>query len=134
MRKDIKYKTKKLEVHKDERGWLVEILKANELEGPVKQLHITSIKKGAVRGNHYHSKRIEWFFIVAGRATLVLENIKNKNRKIFNLSPKNPMVVTIYPFIAHAVKNTSKETAYSVSAQNDIFDPEKPDKIPYKIY
>lgn len=134
MKKNVKHKIKNLEIHKDKRGWLVNLLKTDELEKPIKQLHVASIKKGAVRGNHYHSKRIEWFFIIAGRATLVLEDIKSKNREIFNLSSKSPRVITIYPFIAHAVKNVGKETAYLLSAQNDVFDPEKPDRIPYKIY
>ena len=134
MKKDIKYKAENLEVHKDKRGWLVNLLKVDELEKPVTQLHIASMEKGAIRGNHYHSKGMEWFFIVSGRATLVLEDIRNKKRKIFNLSPKTPRVVTIYPFIAHAVKNIGKETAYLLSAQSDVFNPKKPDTLFHKIY
>ena len=134
MKKKVKYKVKKLEIHKDERGWLVELLKADELEEPVKQLHIASIKPGGVRGNHYHAKRIEWFFLVAGKARLVLVDIKTKKRVSFQLSEEKPQVITIYPDISHAVKNIGKKTAYLVSAQNDIFDPKNSDRFPYKIY
>jgi len=133
MKKKIKYKIKELEIHSDNRGWLVELLKANELEKPVKQLYIASIKPGCVRGNHYHSKRMEWFFIVAGKAELSLQDIKTKEKIHFKLSPKEPKVITIFPYIAHAVKNIGKEIVYLVSAQSDIYNPRKPDAFRWEI-
>jgi len=136
MRGKIKYKIKELEVHSDERGWLVELLKANQLEKPVKQIHIASIKPGHIRGNHYHSKRIEWFFIVAGKAELFLQSIKDiksKDRICFKLSSKKPKVITIFPNIAHSVKNIGKEMVYLVSAQSDIYNPKNPDTFSWKI-
>lgn len=133
MEKKIKYKIKKLEVHSDRRGWLVELLKSNELEKPVKQIHIASIKPGCVRGEHYHSKRIEWFFIVAGLAKLSLEDIKTKEKISFKLSSREPKVITIFPKISHAVENIGKDTVYLVSAQSDIYNPKNPDAFFYKI-
>ena len=133
MKKKIKYKIKELEIHSDNRGWLVELLKANQLEKPVKQIHVASIKPGCVRGNHYHSKRIEWFFIVAGKAKLSLQDIKNKEKISFKLSPKKPKVITIFPNISHAVKNIGKEVVYLLSAQSDIYNPKKPDAFRWEI-
>ena len=133
MKKKIKYKIKKLQIHEDERGWLVELLKANEIEEPIKQIHIASIKPGHVRGNHYHSKRMEWFFIVAGKAELSLHDIKTKEKICFKLSSKEPKVITIFPNIAHTVKNVGKEMVYLVSAQSDIYNPKKPDAFPWEI-
>jgi len=134
MRKKIRYKIKKLKIHKDNRGWLVELLKANELEKPVRQLHIASVKPGKVRGNHYHSKRVEWFFVVAGKAKLVLLDIKTKEQIYFKLSSKEPKVITIFPKIAHTIKNVGKEMVYLVAAQSDIYNPKKTDSFLYKIY
>lgn len=133
MKKQLKYKIKKLETHKDERGWLVELFKATELEKPVKQLHIASIEPGYVRGNHYHSKRMEWFFIAAGEAKLTLQDIKTKAKISFKLSPKNPKVITIFPRIAHSVENIGEKTVCLVSAQSDIYNPQKPDNFLHKI-
>ena len=133
MKKKIKYKIKELEIHSDNRGWLVELLKANELEKPVKQLYIASIKPGCVRGNHYHSKRMEWFFIVAGKAELSLQDIKSKEKIHFKLSSKEPKVITIFPNITHAVKNVGKEMVYLVSAQSDIYNPKKPDAFRWEV-
>lgn len=127
MAKSLKYKVKKLEIHSDERGWLVELLKSNELEKPVKQIHIASIKPGCVRGNHYHSKRTEWFFLVSGEAKFVLQDIKTKKRISLRLSEKDPKVITIYPYISHGIKNIGKKTLYLISAQSDIYNPQKQD-------
>ena len=133
MKEKIKYKVKKLEVHADQRGWLVELFKANQVEKPVKQLHITSIKPGQVRANHYHSKRIEWFFVVAGKAQLCLQDVKTKKKVCFKLSQKEPKVITIFPYVVHTVKNLGKEIVYLVSAQSDIYNPKKPDTFRLEI-
>ena len=129
----IKYKINKLEVHEDERGWLVNLLRSNELEKPVKQLHISSILPNHIRGNHYHSKRIEWFFVVAGKAKLCLKDLGGGKKVCFKLSEKEPKVITIFPSIAHAVKNIGKETVYLVSAQSDIYNPKSPDAFPAEL-
>ena len=113
---------------------MVELLKANELEKPVKQIHITSINPGYIRGNHYHSKRMEWFFIVAGKAELSLQDIKTKAKTRLKIFSKKPRVITIFPKIAQAVKNIGKETVYLVSAQSDIYNPKNPDTFPYIVY
>lgn len=133
MAKLIKYKIKKLDGHLEERGWLVELLKSNEIEKPVRQLHITSINSGYVRGNHYHSKRMEWFFVIAGKAKLCLQDIKNKKKICFKLSERDPKVITIFPRIAHGVKNIGKETVYLVSAQSDIYNPKSPDAYRWEV-
>jgi len=130
MAKSIKYKIKALEIHSDKRGWLVELLKKNEIKDEIKQIYIATIKSEKIRGNHYHSKRIEWFFIAAGKAKLYLEDIKTKEKICLKLSSKEPKVITIFPYIAHAVKNIGKEIVYLVSAQNDIYNSKNPDTFP----
>lgn len=133
MRQNVKYKIKELKAHTDGRGWLVELFKANQLEKPIKQLHIASIKPGGIRGNHYHSKRMEWFFIVSGNARITLQNIKTQKKIYFKLSPKKPRVITIFPYIAHSVKNTGKEIVYLVAGQSDIYNRKRPDAFRWEI-
>lgn len=128
-KKGIKYQIKDLEVHADKRGWLVEMLKRNEIRKDIKQIYVATIKPGEIRGNHYHLKRQEWFFIAAGEAEISLEDIKTKKKIHLKVSAKKPQVVTIFPKIAHAVKNIGKEVVYLVSAQNDIYNHKKPDSV-----
>ena len=71
--------------------------------------------------------------IVKGRVEFCLEDIKTKERVCLKLSSRKPEVITVFPKIAHAVKNIGKETSYLVSAQSDIYNPKKPDTIKYLI-
>lgn len=130
---EIKYRIKELKMHSDKRGWLVEMLKRNELKEDIKQIYVATIKPGQVRGNHYHLKRIEWFFIIGRKAELYLEDLKTKEKICLRISSKKTKVITIFPKIAHAVKNTSKKTIYLISAQNTIYNPKNPDTFPYLI-
>lgn len=133
MAKSIKYKVKELKIHSNGRGWLVEILKRNELKEDIKQIYVATIKPGCARGNHYHLKRTEWFFIIGGKAELYLEDLKTKEKIYLKLSSKKPKVITVFPKIAHAVKNSGKETVFLVSAQSDIYNPKKPDTLPWNF-
>ena len=132
-KRKIKYKVKELEIHSDKRGWLVEMLKRNEIKEDIKQVYVATIKPGKIRGNHYHLERTEWFFLIGGKAELCLEDLKTKERICFKLSSKKPKVITVFPQIAHAVKNPSKETIYLVSAQNNIYNPKNPDIFPCEV-
>ena len=67
MVRNLKYKIKELKIHSDERGWLVEMLKRSQIKQEIKQIYVTIIKPGKIRGNHYHLKRTEWFFIAKGK-------------------------------------------------------------------
>lgn len=131
--KKIKYEVKDLEIHSDKRGWLVEMLRRNELKEDIKQTYVATIKPGCVRGNHFHLKRIEWFLIVGGRAELYLQDIKTKEKLCLKVFSKKPKVITIFPQIAHAVKNTDEGIIYLISAQNNIYKPKSPDTFPYVV-
>lgn len=131
--KEIKYKVKELEIHSDERGWLVEMLKRNELKKEIKQINVATIKPGGIRGNHYHLKRTEWFLIIRGKAEFYLADLKTEEKVCFKISPNKATVITVFPKIAHAVKNSGKGIAYLVEAQNTIYNPKNPDTFPHLI-
>ena len=86
MAKSVKYKAKELEIHSDQRGWLVEMLKKNELRDEIKQIYVATIKPGCIRGNHYHLRRTEWFFISEGEIKLYLKDIKTGKKIYLKLS------------------------------------------------
>ena len=132
-KKGVKFQIKDLEIHSDDRGWLVEMLKRNKIKHDIKQIYVATIKPGYVRGNHYHLKRVEWFFITSGKAEIFLEDIETKEKTCLKVSSKRLQVVKIFPKVVHAVKNIGKEKTYLVGAQNNIHDPKKPDTISYII-
>jgi dTDP-4-dehydrorhamnose 3,5-epimerase-like enzyme len=64
-------------------------------------------------------------FLVREGTELYLENLQTKGKLCLKLSTKKPKVITIFPKTAHAVKNTSKEIIYLISAENTIYNPKK---------
>lgn len=129
----VKYGIKGLETHTDERGGLVEMLKENDIEKPIKQINVITINPGFERGDHYHKEKFEWFFVARGNVELSLYNTETKEKQIIELSAEKPQVVNITPNIAHKFKNISKETAVLIYAINHVYNPSQTDTYPFKI-
>jgi len=134
MVKPMNYQIKDLQKHADQRGWLVEMLKQDEIEAgqTIKQIYVATIQPGCFRGGHYHLKRIEWFFIIGDNVEIHLEDVGTKEHKAIFIVNDKPQRITINPNVAHAVINKGNGAAYLFSAQNNIFAHENPDTIEYK--
>src|SRR3989338_8860644 len=115
---------KKLEIKKDERGWLTELLRREELGNNTKfgQFVIATANPGYVKGNHYHKIKTEWFCVIKGRAEVTFENVKTKEEKTIVLDEKEPTIVKIKPFTNHSVKNIGKEEMYLLAYVDDVYD------------
>jgi len=124
---------KKIDLHSDERGWLAEVIKETEIEKDIKQVYVATINPQHIRGNHYHLKRLEWFFICKGEAEIYLENIETKEKNIIKVSSKTPQRITIPLGVAHSVKNTGESIAYLISAQSDVYNPKDTDTFSYLV-
>jgi len=133
LKKKIKYKIQELEIHSDQRGWFMEMHRASKINQEIKQVSVASIKPGQIRGNHYHLGKTEWFVVIGGKAEFYLEDPKTKEKIRFKLNPKKPKVVTVFPKIAHAVKNTDNKIIYFIEADNEVYNHKRPDAIPYSI-
>ena len=68
-------KTKKLRVMPDERGWLMEVLRADETELFTKfgQAYVSATYPGVVKAWHYHKKQVDHFACVTGMIKLVFD-------------------------------------------------------------
>lgn len=123
----IKIEAKKLEKHEDNRGWLVEILRDDEISGDMKQIYFSISKPGTIRGNHYHKRKVEWFCVVKGKAKLTLRDNKTKKTKKLVLSGSDPRVVKIPSNVIHIIENIGRSEMYLISVVNKVFDPDDPD-------
>ena len=67
-------KVKSLRTIADERGWLMEILRADEADlfTAFGQVYVSATYPGVVKAWHYHRKQIDNFACVAGMVKLVL--------------------------------------------------------------
>ena len=123
----MKAELKNIEKHTDERGWLVEILRDDEIQEAIKQIYFSTSKPNAIRGNHYHKHKVEWFSVVKGKAKLVLEDNESKEREELMLSDDTPAIVKIPPNISHAIQNIGDDEMYLIVIVNEVFNPDKAD-------
>jgi dTDP-4-dehydrorhamnose 3,5-epimerase-like enzyme len=117
----------------DNRGYLIELFRkeAMDIEGDVfGQVYIAMTNPGIVRGNHYHSRKVEWFAAIGGEPLLILENITTKVQHEFYLVEK---AIRIPPNFAHAFINTGNEPSLLIAYISESFNPDDPDTFSYTV-
>lgn len=107
----------------DNRGKLVQLC-----HDGWKQVNYLFTKEGVFRGNHYHKKNLEAFYIIDGEFELTLQ----KDGKTEKHTIKTGDFFIILPFVIHSMdfkKDTSMIAFYDIGVENcgekDIFVPEQ---------
>ncbi len=127
--------TKKLKVIPDERGHLMEILRADdELFTKFGQVYMTTAYPGVVKGWHYHKKQADHFAVVKGMIKLVLYDNRDDSPtkgeiNEFFLGEHNPLLVKIPQLVLHGFKCVSEEEAICINIPTEVFNYDKPDEF-----
>jgi len=123
-----------LKVNKDERGYVSEILRKEQLEeDKFGQIYISTANPGMVKGNHYHKRKLEWFFVVNGTAKIALKNLKTGETNEVFLSGEKPQILKVFPNVVHAIENVGKTTLYLIAYTSEPYNPDDTDTFPHKI-
>src|SRR5688572_33280129 len=114
-------KTKSLRVIPDERGYLMEILRADDAELFTKfgQVYISATYPGVVKAWHYHENQVDNFACISGMVKLVLVDTRpdsptNGAVNEFFVGSQNPMLVQVPNLVYHGWKCISLEMALVV--------------------
>jgi dTDP-4-dehydrorhamnose 3,5-epimerase len=127
-------KTKKLRVIPDERGWLMEILRADdEIFEKFGQVYLTTAYPGVVKAWHYHKKQTDNFTCIRGMMKVALydareESSTYKEINEFFVGEKNPILISVPPGVYHGFKAIGTETAYFLSIPSLPYNYEEPDE------
>jgi dTDP-4-dehydrorhamnose 3,5-epimerase len=128
-------KTKKLRVIPDERGWLMEILRAdeNELFTKFGQTYVSATYPGVVKAWHYHKKQVDHFACIAGMVKLVLIDTRedsptNGAVNEFVLGTQNPTLVQVPNLVYHGWKCISLEPSLVVNVTTEPYVYSDPDE------
>lgn len=137
-KKIINYKLEYSTRKRDERGFLVDVLKADELtkkDEKFGQMYFVTFEKcGVIRGNHVHKTKKEWFVVGAGKILVVLEDVKSKERETIILDGDTDEYQRLFigENVAHAFTNLSP-FAYMINYCNKAYHHEKPDSNYYEL-
>ena len=128
-------KIKKLRVIPDERGRLMEILRADdEIFQKFGQVYLTAAWPGVVKGWHYHKKQTDNFAVVSGMMKVVLYDGREDSPthgevNEFFMGVHNPILLTIPPFVMHGFKCISETEALVVNTPTEVYNYEQPDEF-----
>ena len=126
---------KKLKVIPDERGRLMEIVRADD-EGFRKfgQVYLTTADPGVVKGWHYHKKQYDYMTVISGMMKIVLYDMREGSSthgevNEFFAGMYNPVCITIPPGVCHGFKCTSRKEAIVINTVTEPFDYDDPDEF-----
>lgn len=122
-------KIKSLSRHSDQRGWLLELFRQDELPQeyfPVMS-YLSLSHAGAIRGPHEHRHQSDLFaFVGPGNFRIYLwdnrpDSKTYGNKTVLDAGQDNPTTIIIPPGVVHAYKNISAGAGYVFNAPNQLF-------------
>lgn len=126
--------TKPLKVVPDERGRLMEILRADDPGfRRFGQVYMTTNYPGVVKAWHRHEVQDDMVCCLKGMVKLVLYDAREgspskSTLEEFFIGDHNPMLVRIPPGVYHGWKAISEEESVVVNVPTETYDPEHPDE------
>jgi len=121
---DIKnYFPVKFTQHTDPRGTFVEVIRL----GVGGQVSFSTTVPGITRGNHYHTRKIERFAVIKGKALIQLRKIGTDDVLDFYLDGNEPAYVDMPIWYTHSIKNIGEEVLYTNFWINEFYNPNDPD-------
>jgi UDP-2-acetamido-2,6-beta-L-arabino-hexul-4-ose reductase len=117
------YFPRKFMLHADNRGAFVEIAR----QGIPGQTSFSTTFPGITRGNHFHTRKIERFAVIKGKALIQLKRIGTDEVHDFYLDGNQPAYVDMPIWYTHNIKNIGDDVLYTIFWINEPFDPNDPD-------
>ena len=113
----------KLTQHTDNRGAFIEIIRL-QIGG---QVSFSTTHPGITRGNHFHTRKIERFTVIRGKALIQLRKFNTTEVFNFELDGEEPSYVDMPVWFTHNIKNIGTEDLYTVFWINEPYDASDPD-------
>lgn len=104
--------------HIDPRGSFVEVIRL----GVGGQVSFSTTVPGITRGNHYHTRKIERFSVIKGKALIQLRRIGTDEIFDFYLDGNEPSYVDMPIWYTHNIKNIGEEVLYTNFWINEFYD------------
>jgi len=126
---------KQLKVIADERGYLMEMMRADDpFFQRFGQSYVSVAYPGVVKGWHYHKVQTDHFVIVKGMMKVVLYDLRDGSptKGVLNeffMGEKNPILVTIPPGVVHGMKGIGTEPAMLVNVPTEMYRYDQPDEF-----
>ena len=109
--------------HLDDRGIYVEIMKFMS-QG---QVSFSTTLPGISRGNHFHTRKIERFAVIKGKASIKLRKYGTDEIIEYILDGEEPAYVDMPIWFTHNITNIGDTELLTMFWINEVYDPNDPD-------
>ena len=126
---------KPLRLSRDARGWLMEILRADDPDFKrFGQVYVTVARPGVVKAWHCHEKQTDHLAVVAGRARIALYDARDGSATAGNVvdvvaGEDNPVLVIVPPGVYHGFKPAGDGAAHVINIPTEVYDYDGPDEL-----
>lgn len=110
-------------VNQDSRGKFVEIIRL-ETGG---QISFSTTNPGITRGNHFHTRKIERFAVIQGKALIQMRKVDSNETFDFEIFGSSPGFVDMPIWFTHNLINIGDEELITIFWINEFYNPEDPD-------
>ncbi len=96
---------KKYQIHADDRGSFTELIRTNS--GGQSSMSIT--KRNQIRGNHFHTRKIERFSVIKGKALIKIREVLSDEILEFKMDGEYPSYIDIPVWNTHNIENIGND-------------------------
>jgi len=118
---------KKINKNADNRGWLAEVWRSDEIDYQPAMSYVSVTKPGAARGPHEHTEQSDCFiFLGPGDFELHLwdnrpDSATQGEYQKIAVGENNPVFIIIPPGIVHGYKNISDRDAWCINLPDKLY-------------
>ena len=109
--------------HTDNRGAFVEIMRA----GVSGQFSYSTTVPGITRGNHFHTRKVERFAVIKGKASIKLRKVDSDEVIEYLLNGDKPSYVDMPIWNTHNITNIGEEELVTLFWINEPYNPDDAD-------
>ena len=118
---------KKVERYEDDRGWLMEVFRNDEIHYQPVMAYVSLTNPGVVRGPHEHKDQSDCFiFTGPGNFELHLwdrreSSATSGDHLTISVGQNSPTMVIVPPGVVHGYKCVSETPAYSINLPDRLY-------------
>jgi UDP-2-acetamido-2,6-beta-L-arabino-hexul-4-ose reductase len=109
--------------HSDNRGAFVELIRL----GMGGQVSFSTTLPGITRGNHFHTRKIERFSVIKGKAKMELKQYGSSEIHTSYLDGANPCYMDIPIWYYHNITNIGEDVLYTIFWISEQYNPDDAD-------
>ncbi len=115
---------REIPIYEDQRGWLGEIIRADETNFKPVMAYLSMTEPGVVRGPHEHREQTDYFCLIGSFRLYFWDNRKTspnyQENKIISTS-NIPTIVVVPPGIVHAYRNIGEGKGFVINLPDRLF-------------